>query len=151
MRGRSVLEAIADAITGISDALVERRMAEIGLLAARLQGDRGRTVGQGCLLASFATVPFSISGSIRLCPTAQSHRDPTCGSVMCRLGPLRCSGVELPARSLWPGQHRIGPRGGRPSRGHGAFGASRDVGTGGWAVQKAVAQRGMPKGILADL
>ena len=41
------LEAIADAIVGIGDALIERAMAESGLPRARLEGERGRTVGSG--------------------------------------------------------------------------------------------------------
>ncbi|MBA2918893.1 aldehyde dehydrogenase family protein [Sphingomonas sp. MAH-20] len=40
------LEEIADAILGIGDALMVRAMAETGLPRARLEGERGRTVGQ---------------------------------------------------------------------------------------------------------
>jgi alpha-ketoglutaric semialdehyde dehydrogenase len=40
------LEACAEAILAIGDALIERAMAETGLPRARLEGERGRTVGQ---------------------------------------------------------------------------------------------------------
>src|SRR4051812_42527601 len=40
------LEAAADEIDALGDELTERAMAETGLPAARLNGERGRTVGQ---------------------------------------------------------------------------------------------------------
>lgn len=40
------LRSIADEINAIGDALIEQAMAESGLPAARLQGERGRTTGQ---------------------------------------------------------------------------------------------------------
>ncbi|HEX8445693.1 MAG TPA: aldehyde dehydrogenase (NADP(+)) [Sphingomonas sp.] len=46
------LEAIADAIVAIGDDLIVRAMAESGLPRARLEGERGRTVGQLKLFAS---------------------------------------------------------------------------------------------------
>jgi NADP-dependent aldehyde dehydrogenase len=45
------LETIADHILAIGDALIERAMAESGLPRARLEGERGRTVGQLNLFA----------------------------------------------------------------------------------------------------
>lgn len=48
-----LLEAIADGIMGLGDALVERVMAESGLPRGRVEGERGRTTGQ---LRLFATV-----------------------------------------------------------------------------------------------
>lgn len=45
------LEAIADEIMGLGDALIERVMAESGLPRARLEGERGRTCGQLRLFA----------------------------------------------------------------------------------------------------
>ncbi|WP_455734020.1 aldehyde dehydrogenase family protein, partial [Burkholderia stabilis] len=39
------LDAIADEIVALGDALIERAHAETGLPVARLQGERGRTVG----------------------------------------------------------------------------------------------------------
>src|SRR5512139_1631651 len=46
------LESAADAILAIGDELIERAMAETGLPRARLEGERGRTVGQLKLFAS---------------------------------------------------------------------------------------------------
>jgi alpha-ketoglutaric semialdehyde dehydrogenase len=45
------LEAAADAILAVGDELIERAMAETGLPRARLEGERGRTVGQLRLFA----------------------------------------------------------------------------------------------------
>ena len=45
------LETIADKILGIGDALIERAMQETGLPRARLEGERGRTMGQLKLFA----------------------------------------------------------------------------------------------------
>ncbi|BBE35665.1 2,5-dioxovalerate dehydrogenase [Sphingosinicella microcystinivorans] len=45
------LETIADNILAIGDALIERAMAETGLPRARLEGERGRTMGQLRLFA----------------------------------------------------------------------------------------------------
>ena len=45
------LEAIADEVMALGDALIERVMAESGLPRARLEGERGRTCGQLRLFA----------------------------------------------------------------------------------------------------
>ena len=47
------LEAIADGIAAIGDELIERAMAESGLPRARLEGERGRTIGQLRMFAAF--------------------------------------------------------------------------------------------------
>ena len=46
------LETIADQIVALGDVLVERVMAETGLPRARIEGERGRTVGQLKLFAN---------------------------------------------------------------------------------------------------
>jgi alpha-ketoglutaric semialdehyde dehydrogenase len=46
------LEAIADGIAAIGDALIVRAMQESGLPRGRLEGERGRTIGQLRLFAS---------------------------------------------------------------------------------------------------
>ena len=46
------LERIAERILGIGDVLIERAMQESGLPRARLEGERGRTVGQIRLFAA---------------------------------------------------------------------------------------------------
>lgn len=52
-RRAAFLEAVADAIGAIGDDLIVRAMQETGLPRARLEGERGRTMGQ---LRLFATV-----------------------------------------------------------------------------------------------
>jgi NADP-dependent aldehyde dehydrogenase len=47
------LETVADHIMGIGDLLIETAMAESGLPRPRLEGERGRTVGQLRLFASY--------------------------------------------------------------------------------------------------
>jgi len=47
------LETVADNIVAIGDLLIETAMAETGLPRARLEGERGRTVGQLRLFASY--------------------------------------------------------------------------------------------------
>ncbi len=48
------LDAVAEAIEGLGDALLERAGAESGLPAARLTGERGRTCGQLRMFAEVA-------------------------------------------------------------------------------------------------
>jgi alpha-ketoglutaric semialdehyde dehydrogenase len=50
-RRAQFLELVAERITGIGDVLIETAMAESGLPRARLEGERGRTVGQLRLFA----------------------------------------------------------------------------------------------------
>ncbi|MFA5962483.1 MAG: aldehyde dehydrogenase (NADP(+)) [Sphingomonas sp.] len=47
----ALLDAMADAIAAIGDELIVRAMAESGLPRARLEGERGRTIGQLRLFA----------------------------------------------------------------------------------------------------
>ena len=47
------LETVADTIVGIGDLLIETAIAETGLPRARLEGERGRTIGQLRLFASY--------------------------------------------------------------------------------------------------
>ena len=51
-RRAEFLERIADGITALGDALIERAHEESGLPKARLEGERGRTTGQLKLFAS---------------------------------------------------------------------------------------------------
>src|SRR5262245_52756307 len=47
------LETIADRIAAIGDSLIERAMRESGLPQARLEGERGRTIGQLRMFAAY--------------------------------------------------------------------------------------------------
>jgi hypothetical protein len=51
-RTRAFLETVAEQIMALGDELVERAMAESGLPRARIEGERGRTVGQLRLFAN---------------------------------------------------------------------------------------------------
>ena len=68
-----LLRAIADNIEAAGDALVDRAMAESGLPAARIKGERGRTCGQ---LRLFATVVEEGSWVRATIDTAQPDRKP---------------------------------------------------------------------------
>lgn len=68
-----LLETIADNIVALGDALLERCHQECGLPLARLQGERGRTVGQ---LRMFAAVARENSWQDPRIDTAQPDRQP---------------------------------------------------------------------------
>jgi alpha-ketoglutaric semialdehyde dehydrogenase len=67
------LETAADAIMGIGDLLIETAMAETGLPRARLEGERGRTVGQLRLFASYVRLGDWLDATI---DRAQPERQP---------------------------------------------------------------------------
>lgn len=67
------LEAIADEILNLGNALIQRAMAESGLPEARLVGERGRTMNQLRLFASLLREGSWVEASIDL---AQSERAP---------------------------------------------------------------------------
>src|SRR6185437_6030341 len=58
------LEAIAENILALGDALVQRACAETGLPRARIEGERGRTVAQLRLFASRVRVGDGIDARI---------------------------------------------------------------------------------------
>lgn len=60
-RRAAFLEAIAEEIEALGDALIERAVLETALPPARILGERGRTVGQ---LRLFARVVFEPAGAI---------------------------------------------------------------------------------------
>ena len=68
------LEAIAQGLIDLGDELVERVMAESGLPLPRIEGERGRTVGQLRLLAKAAGSP---PPSTPHSPTASRSPAPT--------------------------------------------------------------------------
>jgi acyl-CoA reductase-like NAD-dependent aldehyde dehydrogenase len=95
----SFLEAIADRIMDIGPLLIERAGQESGLPAARLEGERGRTVNQlRCSPRSCATAASSAPPWIRLCPSAP-RRARTCACVTSRSARSPCS---APRTSRWP-------------------------------------------------
>lgn len=148
------LEAIAVNILALGDALIERAHAETGLPIARLQGERGRTVGQ---LRLFAKV---VRDGRFLKPTidpAQPERQPLPRAdlrlVKVPLGPVAVFGASnFPlAFSVAGGDTAAAFAAGAPVivKAHGAhLGTSELVGR---AIQQAVRQLGLPEGVFSLL
>ncbi|HEV8244590.1 MAG TPA: aldehyde dehydrogenase (NADP(+)) [Polyangiaceae bacterium] len=84
-----LLEAIAEQIMALGDALIERASAETALPAARLSGERARTVGQLRLLASYAREGSWVNARIdRADPKRQPLPKPDVRSMLRPLGPV---------------------------------------------------------------
>jgi NADP-dependent aldehyde dehydrogenase len=148
------LEAIAAEILELGDALIERAMAETGLPRARLEGERGRTVGQ---LRLFAEVVRQGDWAGARIDPAMPDRKPLPRSDlrarMIALGPVAVFGASnFPlAFSVAGGDTASALAAGCPVvvKGHPAHpGVSELVGR---AVQKAVAATGMPEGVFSLL
>lgn len=74
------LEAIAEEIEARGMAITDIGARETGLPAQRLEGERGRTVGQLRLFAShIRKATISIAAMTRPWPSASRSRGPTCG------------------------------------------------------------------------
>ena len=79
------LEAIAVELLALGDALIERACAETGLPRGRIEGERGRTVGQLRLFASVVREGSWLEARIDpALPTGRRSRAPTFGSGMSR-------------------------------------------------------------------
>lgn len=148
------LEAIADQILALGDHLIERAMAETGLPRGRLEGERGRTVGQLRLFASVLREGSFLD--IRIDP-AQPERKPL-PRVDLRLrhiglGPVAVFGASnFPlAFSVAGGDTASALAAGCPVvvKGHPAHpGTSELVAR---AVQAAVQQCSLPEGVFSLL
>ncbi len=150
----SFLEAIAERIAALGDALVERAVAETGLPAARIQGERARTVGQLRLFASVVRDGAWMDARI---DRAMPERTPLPRSDlrlrMVGLGPVAVFGASnFPlAFSVAGGDTASALAAGCPVvvKAHPAHpGTSELVGR---AVQEAVAACGMPEGVFSLL
>lgn len=148
------LEAIASEILDLGEALIERAMAETGLPRARLEGERGRTVGQLRLFAD--VVRQGDFAEARIDP-AMPDRKPLPRSDlrarMIALGPVAVFGASnFPlAFSVAGGDTASALAAGCPVvvKGHPAHpGVSELVGR---AIQKAAAATGMPEGVFSLL
>ncbi|MCG5239439.1 aldehyde dehydrogenase (NADP(+)) [Azospirillum doebereinerae] len=148
------LEAIAQNILDIGDALIQRAMAESGLPRARLEGERGRTVGQLRLFAQ--TVREGSWLDARIDP-AQPERSPLPRADLRQrqipLGPVAVFGASnFPlAFSVAGGDTASALAAGCPVvvKAHSAHpGTSELVGR---AVQAAVASCGLPEGVFSLL
>jgi NADP-dependent aldehyde dehydrogenase len=143
------LEQIGKEIVNLGDALLERCHLETALPMARLQGERGRTVGQLNLFASFVREGSWVEAKIDL---AQPERAPLPKSdirqMLMPLGPVAVFGASnFPlAFSVAGGDTASALASGCPVifKGHPAHpGTSAMVAS---AFEKAIAVCGMPKG-----
>ena len=148
------LEAIGDEILALGDALVDRACAESGLPRARIEGERGRTVGQLKLFAAVVRAGHWLDLRV---DTALPDRKPLARSDLRQrhiaLGPVAVFGASnFPlAFSVAGGDTASALAAGCPVvvKGHPAH-----PGTGalvGEAVRKAVAAQGLPSGTFTLL
>ncbi len=148
------LEAIADAIMELGDALVERACAETGLPRPRIEGERGRTVGQLRLFAGVVREGGWIGARIdRAQPDRKPMRRPDTRQQQIALGPVAVFGASnFPlAFSVAGGDTASALAAGCPVvvKAHPAHpGTSELVGR---AVQQAVKACGLPPGVFALL
>jgi len=147
------LDALAEQVLDIGDALIERAMLETGLPRVRLEGERMRTVSQ---LRLFATLLREGSWSDPRLDTALPERAPPRPDLRMRLigvGPVAVFGASnFPlAFSVAGGDTASAFAAGCPVvlKAHSAHpGTSELVGH---AVARAVAQCGLPAGVFALL
>ena len=148
------LDAIADNILGIGDELIERAHAETGLPIARLQVERGRTVGQLRLFAKVVRDGHFLGSTI---DHAQPERQPLPRAdlrlVKVPVGPIAVFGASnFPlAFSVAGGDTASALTAGAPVivKAHGAhLGTSELVGR---AIQKAAREHGLPEGVFSLL
>lgn len=89
------LEKIADNIVAIGDALIERAMTESGLPRPRLEGERGRTVGQLRLFASVVRQGDWLDATIDpALPDRQPLPRPDLRRVNIAIGPVAVFGAS---------------------------------------------------------
>src|SRR6202000_53672 len=148
------LRAIGDEIMALGDELIERASAETGLPAARLQGERGRTVNQ---MYMFSELVKEGSWVEAIVDTAIPDRKPLprldIRKMMVPLGPAVVFGASnFPvAYSVAGGDTAAALASGCPVivKAHAAHpGTSALVGA---AVKKAAEQTGMPEGVFSLL
>ncbi|AOZ05539.1 aldehyde dehydrogenase (NADP(+)) [Cupriavidus malaysiensis] len=148
-----LLEAIADGIEALGDALIERAHAESGLPLARLQGERGRTAGQ---LRLFARVLRDGRWQSATLDSALPRRTPPRPDLRLQkiaVGPVAVFGASnFPlAFSVAGGDTASALAAGCPVvvKAHSAhLGTSELVGR---VIQKAVADGGLPEGVFSLL
>jgi len=148
------LESIAEGILALGDALIERTHLETGLPVARLQGERGRTVGQLRLFARVVRDGYFLDATI---DPAQPERTPLPRADLrlanVPLGPVAVFGASnFPlAFSVAGGDTASALAAGCPVivKAHNAHpGASEMVGR---VIQAAVAKHGLPEGTFSLL
>lgn len=148
------LNAIADAILDLGDALVERAVRETALPPARIQGERGRTVGQLRLFADLAAEGSWCEAAIVTAdPRRQPLPRPDMRRMLAPLGPVvvfAASNFPL-AFSTAGGDTASALAGGNPVvvKAHSSHpGTSALVAS---AVVDAAQRTGMPEGVFSML
>ncbi|AVG41232.1 aldehyde dehydrogenase (NADP(+)) [Achromobacter insolitus] len=153
-RRAAFLEAIAEEILALGDALIERAHAESGLPVARLTGERARTAGQLRLFAQVVRDGHFLRATI---DTAQPERQPAPRADLrlakIPLGPVAVFGASnFPlAFSVAGGDTASALAAGAPVivKAHSAhLGTSELVGR---AIQKAAERLDMPEGVFSLL
>lgn len=148
------LEAIAQGILDLGDALIDRAMKESGLPRARLEGERGRTVGQLRLFASLARDGRWIGATLdSAMPERKPLPRPDLRTRKIPLGPVAVFGASnFPlAFSVAGGDTASALAAGCPviAKAHPShLGTSELVGR---AIQRAVADCGLPEGVFSLL
>ncbi|MGY2051423.1 aldehyde dehydrogenase (NADP(+)) [Methylobacterium sp. JK268] len=148
------LEAVAQAILDLGDNLIQRCMAETGLPRARLEGERGRTVGQLRLFAGVVRDGAYLEARIDpALPERKPLPRPDLRLRMVGIGPVAVFGASnFPlAFSVAGGDTAAALAAGCPvvAKAHPAHpGTSELVGR---AVQRAVAASGLPEGVFSLL
>lgn len=146
------LETIADEILALGDALIERTMAETGLPEARIQGERGRTMGQLKLFAQVVREGSFVEARIDTAiPARQPLPKPDVRLMQIALGPVAVFGASnFPlAFSVAGGDTASALAAGCPVivKGHPAHpGTSELVGR---AIQNALKKCELPEGIFS--
>lgn len=153
-RRAAFLEAIADQIMALGDALLERAHAETGLPLARLAGERGRTVGQLRMFAGVVRDGHFLRATIDPAqPQRQPAPRPDLRLAKIPLGPVAVFGASnFPlAFSVAGGDTASALAAGAPVvvKAHGAhLGTSELVGR---AIQRAAREQGLPEGVFSLL
>lgn len=144
-----LLEAIADEILALGEPLLERAGAESGLPAARLTGERGRTVGQLRMFASLVREGSWVHASIDLAqPDRKPLPKPDLRRMLIPIGPVVVFGASnFPlAFSVAGGDTASAFAAGCPVvvKGHPAHPGTCAMVAG--AIQRAVERAGLPAG-----
>jgi NADP-dependent aldehyde dehydrogenase len=148
------LEAIAQGIVELGDVLVERVMSESGLPRARVEGERGRTVGQLRLFASLAREGRWLGATIdRALPERKPLPRADLRAQKIPLGPVAVFGASnFPlAFSVAGGDTASALAAGCPvvAKSHPShMGTSELVGR---VIQRAVRDCGLPEGVFSLL
>ena len=145
------LDAIAEEIEALGDALIERAMAESGLPQARLTGERGRTANQMRLFARELRLGEYLRARIDHAIPERAPPKPDLRMRMVPLGPVTVFGASnFPlAFSVAGGDTASALAAGCPVivKGHSAHPGTAELVAS--AIYKAAERTGMPEGVFS--